>query len=234
MQYKRPLISKSKYLNGLQCHKLLWYQYNAKNEIPEVDAGTQVLFDQGHLVGQYAKELFPGGIEIKTEHYEIGRNIEESQKALALRKPLFEAGFGYKNAYARVDILCPVDKDAWDIIEVKSSTEVKEVNYDDVALQRFVYEGAGLKIIKCWIYYINTKYVRQGKIEPEKLFAKQDITREVDEHLEKVEEKLIEMVSAIKLKNVQKSELVLNVVIHMTARCAINAGHSCQSIIFSL
>jgi hypothetical protein len=201
MSSKNPFISKSKYLHGLQCSKLLWYDYNAKDEIPEVDAGTQVLFDQGHLVGQYAKELFPGGLEIKTEHYEIDKNIKESQKALTFRKPLFEAGFGYKNAYARVDILCPVGKDAWDIIEVKSSTEVKEVNYDDVALQRYVYEGAGLKINKCWIYYINTKYIRQGKIEPEKLFAKQDITREVAEHIQKVGEKLKEMASVIRLNN---------------------------------
>ncbi len=200
MQYNQAFISKSKYLHGLQCSKLLWYDYNAKDEIPAPDAGTQAIFEQGHLVGQYAKELFPGGIEIKTEHYNIDKTIQESQNALALRKPLFEAGFSYKNAYARADILSPVGKDAWDIIEVKSSTEVKDVNLDDVALQRFVYEGAGLKINKCWIYYINKEYVRHGIVEPEKLFAKQDITGEVAEHLQKVEKKLKEMASVIKLK----------------------------------
>jgi hypothetical protein len=200
MKIGNPFISKSKYLAGLQCSKLLWYYYNAKDEIPEVDAGTQAVFDQGILVGQYAKKLFPDGIEIKTEHQDIYRTIEESQKALIFRKPLFEAGFGYKNAYARADILCPVSKDAWDIIEVKSSTEVKDINLDDVALQRFVYEGAGLKIKKCWIYYINNKYVRQGKLEPEKLFAKQDITQEVAEHQQKIEEKLKEMALVIGLK----------------------------------
>ena len=146
MNNNYPLISKSSYISGLQCNKLLWYKFNAKNEIPEYDAGTQAIFDQGHLVGEYAKKMFPGGIEIMTEYYEIDKTIEESPKALALRKPIFEAGFRYKGAFARPDILNPVGRDAWDIIEVKSSTEVKDVNLDDVALQRFVYEGAGLKI----------------------------------------------------------------------------------------
>ncbi|OQB31054.1 MAG: hypothetical protein BWY08_00753 [Bacteroidetes bacterium ADurb.Bin174] len=56
-------ISKTKYLNGLQCKKLLWHIYNAPESIPEPDEDTQAVFEQGHLVGEYAKKLFPAGIE---------------------------------------------------------------------------------------------------------------------------------------------------------------------------
>jgi len=42
-----PFVSKSKYLSGLQCLKLLWHYYNAKDELPETDAATQAIFDQG-------------------------------------------------------------------------------------------------------------------------------------------------------------------------------------------
>ena len=52
-------ISKSKFLWGLQCPKLLWTAYNAKNLIPEPDASQQAIFDQGHEIGQLAKSLFP-------------------------------------------------------------------------------------------------------------------------------------------------------------------------------
>ncbi|MEX1274475.1 MAG: hypothetical protein WEE20_00980 [Bacteroidota bacterium] len=31
LRQSTPFISKSKYLNGLQCHKLLWFHYNAKD-----------------------------------------------------------------------------------------------------------------------------------------------------------------------------------------------------------
>ena len=29
-----PFLSKSKNLSGLQCHKVLWFYYNAKDQIP--------------------------------------------------------------------------------------------------------------------------------------------------------------------------------------------------------
>jgi hypothetical protein len=59
---ERPYVSKSKFLWGAQCKKLLWYAYNAKDQIPEPDAATQAIFDQGHEVGALAKSLCPGGI----------------------------------------------------------------------------------------------------------------------------------------------------------------------------
>ena len=58
----RPYVSKSKFLWGSQCRKLLWYAYNAKDQIPEPDAAQQAIFDQGHEVGALAKSLYPGGI----------------------------------------------------------------------------------------------------------------------------------------------------------------------------
>jgi len=59
---ERPYVSKSKFLWGAQCRKLLWVAYNAKERIPEPDAATQAIFDQGHEVGALAKALYPGGI----------------------------------------------------------------------------------------------------------------------------------------------------------------------------
>jgi len=47
--FKRNLL-KSKYINGIQCHKLLWVAVNDAGRIPPPDAATQYIFDQGHLV----------------------------------------------------------------------------------------------------------------------------------------------------------------------------------------
>ncbi len=57
-------ISNSKYLWGLQCPKLLWHAYNAKNLIPEPDAAQQAILDQGHEVGAPAKQPYPEGVEV--------------------------------------------------------------------------------------------------------------------------------------------------------------------------
>jgi len=110
------LLSKSKYLNGLQCPKYLWTLIHCPETIPEPDTTTQHLFDQGHLVGKLAKRLFPEGIDIPTGHFEINMNL--TRELLLKRKPLFEAEICIDSIYCRVDILNPVGKDNWEIIEV--------------------------------------------------------------------------------------------------------------------
>ncbi len=202
-----PFISKSKYLSGLQCHKLLWFYYNAKDQIPAVDAQTQAIFDQGHLVGELAKKLYPNGIEIAGAARDFGKIIELSKKSLSHRQPLFEAAFKSGDAYARADILNPVGKNDWEIVEVKSSTEVKEVNLHDLALQRYAYEGAGLSITRCFILHINNEYLRKGEIEPEKLFTKAEVTNEVGDLLRSVPANLRIMQDVIRQKKFPEIEI---------------------------
>jgi hypothetical protein len=202
-----PFISKSKYLNGLQCHKLLWFYYNAKDQIPAFDAQTQAIFDQGHLVGELAKKLYPNGIEIAGAANDFGKMLALSKEALSQRRPLFEAAFKSGNAFARADILNPVGKNDWEIIEVKSSTEVKDVNLHDLALQRYAYEGAGLSITKCFILHINNEYVRKGEVEPKKLFTKTDVTNEVGDLLRSVPSNLRIMQEVIRQKNFPEIEI---------------------------
>src|SRR3972149_7916075 len=103
------MLSNSRYLNGLQCPKLLWIATNEPERIPEPDAATQHIFDQGHLVGELAKKLFSGGIDVPTEDF-MG-NIALTKELVKKRKPLFEAGILSGKIYSRVDILNPTDKD---------------------------------------------------------------------------------------------------------------------------
>jgi hypothetical protein len=86
-----PFISKSKFLWGLQCQKLLWHAYNAKHLIPEPDDSQQAIFDQGHEVGALAKQLFPGGIEVGQGIVDIESVLKLSENVIKQRCPLFEA-----------------------------------------------------------------------------------------------------------------------------------------------
>jgi hypothetical protein len=103
--------------------------------------------------------------------------------------------------------LNPVGKDQWDIIEVKSATEVKEINLHDLALQRFAYEGAGLKIAKCFILHIDNEYVRHGEIEPKKLFKQVDVTNEVGKFSGSVPPNLKKMLRVIGEKKFPEVEI---------------------------
>ena len=191
-----PFLSKTKYIAGLQCPKLLWVYYNSKEEIPEITASQQQVFDQGHLVNEYAHRLFPGGIEVpgRTEY---GKILAETQKLLAQKKTLFEPAFQYKNAYARPDVLKPNKDGSWDIYEVKSSGGTKDIYYLDIAFQKYCYEGAGLKIRRSHIVHINTDYVRRGEIDPEVLFTIVDVTKEIKGIAGEIEKNIARMLDII-------------------------------------
>ncbi len=195
-------LSKSKFLVGQQCAKLLWTHYNAKKDLPPPDDATQAIFDQGHVVGALAQTLFPGGIEIGGDPKDIEGALRQTQELVPKRKPLFEPAFQHGSAFARADILNPVARGAWDIVEVKSSTSVKEVNVLDLALQRYTYEGAGLTIRKCILMHIDKEYVRDGEIDATKLFVQQDVTADVAQILPKVADDLAAMVKVIARKTV--------------------------------
>lgn len=189
---RKIIISKSKYLAGLQCLKYLWYQVNASEEIPEPDFTAQFIFNQGMLVGEYAKKLYPGGIDLG-KIGDLKEQLVKTSELLSGRKPLFEASCSSGCVYSRADILVPADTDRWDIIEVKSSTRLKEDYIYDVSFQKYCLDKAGVKIRKCYLANINNQYIRKGDINPGQLFKKTDITVEVNEFLIGIEDRIEEM-----------------------------------------
>ncbi len=191
------LLTKTKYLYGMQCPKLLWVSANQPEIIPKPDAATQYIFKQGELAGGLAKQLFPGGIDIP--HDSFMGNIRQTKELLLQRKPLFEAGVMTGALFSRTDILNPVNEDEWDIIEVKSSTEVKEVNIFDVSFQKFCWEESGLKIRRCFLAHINNKYIKNGEINPAELFTVEDITEPVGFNIMDIRNKVNDMHDIISL-----------------------------------
>jgi hypothetical protein len=183
----------------LQCGKLLWNVYNAKHLIPEPDAQTQAIFDQGHQVGELAKQLFPGGIEISGVD-DFGEILSRSKQALKQRRPLYEAAFSYNGGFARADILNPGGGDAWDLVEVKSTTGLKDIHLHDLAFQTFVFSGAGLKIKRCILAHINPDFVKNGVIDPHRFFVLEDVTSQVSVLSSGIESKLDEMFGTIRLR----------------------------------
>ncbi|MFC2007640.1 DUF2779 domain-containing protein [Chloroflexota bacterium] len=173
------LLTKTRYLNGLQCPKLLWVACNNHGRLPETDTVTQHVFDQGNQVGELAKQVFPGGIEIPDGNF-MG-NIRQTRELMDARRPLFEAGIMADRLYSRVDILVPVEDGSWDIVEVKSTTSVKDNHLEDVAFQKYCCQQTGLDIRKCYLMHLNNRYIRCGDIDVTGLFTNEEITEGVNE-----------------------------------------------------
>lgn len=197
----RPLLlSKSKYLVGLQCHKALWIHYNDKAAIPSVAPASEQRFQLGHQVGDWAKKLFPGAIDLTRSEGFVGP-AKATRRALERRKPIFEAAFIHNGCFSRADILVPVPgDDAWDIFEVKSSTakdEIPEVYLHDLAFQKYVYEGAGLRVRDCHLIQINRSYVRVGPVDAQKFLSSRCVTEAVRALSPAVEAKVAQLRGAI-------------------------------------
>jgi hypothetical protein len=88
-----------------------------------------------------------------------------------------EASFSYDGNFCSVDIL-RVHKDGVEIIEVKSSTGIKPVYYDDIAYQYYVLSSSGLNVKKVSVMHINNEYERKGELDLHGLFTVCDCTKE--------------------------------------------------------
>jgi len=198
-----PILTKSKYILGLECPRHLWITFNQPEKIRKVTLAEEFKFSEGDKVGQLAKTLFSDGIDIPVENY--SENLQQTKEVMKKGKPLFEAGFAFENCFSRADILVPVGKE-WDIIEVKSGTEVKDINVHDVSFQKYVYESNGLKIRKCFLMHLNKKYFRKGKLDPKKLLVKEDITSQVNA-IKDIKERIDRMFKIISLDKSPKAGL---------------------------
>ncbi|WP_151900466.1 DUF2779 domain-containing protein [Sulfurimonas hydrogeniphila] len=171
-------LSKSQYIRGLQCHKFLWL-YKHKPELRDTpDKAQESLFDKGYEVGDLAKELFPNGVEIEFDNFNFNRMMEKTQEHIDNgAKVIYEAAFSAGGVFAMADILVK-NGDAWDIYEVKGSTEVKDYYIDDASVQWYALSQT-ISLKNAYIVHINNNYVRDGALDVQKLFTIVNITQEV-------------------------------------------------------
>jgi hypothetical protein len=177
-----PILSKSRFLAGLQCPLRLWFQCYDRDLASEVLAAQQAVFDAGHEVGRLATQVYPNGVLINEPYYQHKQAIESTLKAIQDLevKAIYEAAFLYDGVRIRVDILERLEDGFWNLVEVKSSTSVKAVYYPDVAIQHYVLEGCGLKIGQAGILHIDNQYVYDGQnLDLDSLFAFKDLTNDI-------------------------------------------------------
>jgi hypothetical protein len=179
---KAPMLSKSRFLAGLQCHLRLWYQCYDRDLASKPPPSQQAIFDAGHEVGRLATQLYPDGVLIDEPYYQHKQAVESTLNAMQdpKVKAIYEAAFIYDGVRIRVDILERLEDGSWSLVEVKSSTSVKDVYYPDVAVQYYALEGCGLKISGAGILHINNQYVYDGQnLDLDSLFSFGDLTNDI-------------------------------------------------------
>ena len=198
---KVPRLSKSKFLSGLQCHKRLYLEVHHPSLATKPDAGTQAMFDMGTEVGELARSRFPGGALVTAGYRQTEAALAQTASLIQdLTVPaVFEGAFLHNGVLVRADILERVppaegQSHGWRLIEVKSSTRVKDVHLEDLAVQSEVILGVGLTLVSVCLMHVNTGYLyRDGVIDLTELFAIQDLSEAVAQRRADVAKRLAMM-----------------------------------------
>jgi predicted RecB family nuclease len=94
---------------------------------------------------------------------------------------IFEAVFENGGVFVRVDILHRRRDNRWRLIEVKSTTDLKDYHLDDVAIQHRVVSRSGLDLASSCLAHVNRNYVFQGgSIDVRRFFRIRNLTRRVE------------------------------------------------------
>src|SRR5437870_6290957 len=141
---------------GLQCHKLLWWLVHDPPALElEGDPSLQAILEQGARVGQVARTYVPGGVLVVAPHDAYAERLAATREALSRRVPvIYEASFRADNVFVSVDIL---ERREWGfgLIEVKSSTGVRDHYVADVAIQTHVLRRSGVEVTRMEVMHLN-------------------------------------------------------------------------------
>ncbi len=181
-------ISKSKFVAGAQCLKRLYLQVHQPELAAEPDASGSAIMEQGQEVGRLAHQLFPGGVKVGGSDG-LGQAIRTTQELIANPEvpAIFEGTFSNGDVLVRVDILHRRRDNRWRLIEVKSTTDIKEHHLDDVAIQHRVVSRSGLDLASSCLAHVNRNYVFDGgSIDVRRFFKIRNRTRRIEMLLPKL------------------------------------------------
>ena len=178
-------ISKSKLIAFRQCPKRLWLEVH-RPALREDSQATQASFMVGYQVGDIAQRIYdPEGkgilIDPQAEGFDAAFTHTQNLLQSAQAQPIFEAGFRAKGALAFADVMLPVEqggKRAWRMVEVKSSTSVKDYHRDDAAVQTFLARACGVPLSGIALAHINSAWVYPGAEDYSGLLLENDLTDE--------------------------------------------------------
>jgi hypothetical protein len=182
------MLSKSRFVTGCQCHKLLWWTVHDPDARElQPDKVLQDLFDQGRQVGEVARSRYPDGVLIDLPHTARAERVAATRKALDEGAPaIFEATFIALDTFVAIDVLEKRGA-GHHLVEVKSSTSQKDEHIPDVAVQAYVAAASGLEITSAEVMHLNKAFRNPDAGD---LFAHSDVVPAVAAFLPMVPDEL--------------------------------------------
>lgn len=198
-------LSKSKIMAFRQCPKKLWLEVH-KPELIKHSVSTEASFEMGHKVGAVAHSIYDPNkvgvlIDIKAEGFK--QAFARSKDLLSQDLPIFEAGFSIDGALAFADVLLPENKEglkSWRMIEVKSSTSLKDYHRDDIAIQTYIAKTAGVNLSSVSLAHIDSSWTYPGNQNYQGLLKEVNLTEDAFNRTVEVQKWIAEAQSTVQLE----------------------------------
>lgn len=223
----RPLLSKTTYMYGMQCHKRFYLNRFHKNLANPEDEQSQAIFQTGTDIGLLAQDLFPGGVNAQgTEEWHGEVTVKRTAELLNQVDIIYEAAFMFNGVLCAVDILVR-HGNTYYAFEVKATNGVKPQHIEDAALQYYVLSNNGLNLGDFSILHLNREYVRIGDLNLAELFKPTSVLSEVLEKQTFIPKNIADFKKLIYLKNIPDIEMGA----HCNQPYACNFTNYCGSLL---
>jgi len=173
-------LTKTNFIQYLSCPESLWLLKN-KPEVYNQYKGEFSLFlekliKEGYEVEEYAKLLFPNGINLPKNS-----TPEYTKKQLISNITVFfqPSFLTQKGVFVRIDVLEKLANGSYHVYEIKSAVSVKKEKLEDACFQKYVLQECGYTVSRISIIHLNKEYVRQGVIDPKELLEITEVTEQI-------------------------------------------------------
>jgi predicted RecB family nuclease len=174
------ILSKSRFVAGCQCLKRLYLQVHQPELAAQPNDAGEAIMDQGREVGLLARRLFSGGIEVDGSG-SVEQAIRVTKELLINPEvpAIFEGAFRCQGVVVKTDVL-QRKGNRWRLVEVKSTTDLKEHHTADVAVQSYVVSRSGVALGSVWLAHVNRDYVLAGEaVDARQFFLFRNLTGRV-------------------------------------------------------
>ena len=187
------ILTKTLILSGIQCEKKLWYDKNDK-----IKVGAKALFEAGNRFNDTIRKHYGQGLDLSDE-FDPKIAINKTSEAIKSSNVnvIYEGAFQFKETYIRADVLLK-NNDSWTMLEAKASTNIKDINIYDVAIQSYIAKQNGLNLNSNKLININKEFIYQNNENYSNLIKEIEITGDVLKKEKEVKELIKNSLSIVK------------------------------------
>ncbi|MBR6321968.1 MAG: DUF2779 domain-containing protein, partial [Lachnospiraceae bacterium] len=194
-------LTRTRYLNGLVCPKMLWLRVNGRDTFGEspirpqavensrsVQALARTLFDPVYMMehGEYA------AMEAQTA--ELMKALRQENEKEKKNRTIAHAVLSVRDCHCIIDFLVLLPDGAAEIYMVKGAMHVNAAAREDLAYQYTVSVMAGLKVKKAAVLTVSRDYVcTEGSTDASAFFREIDLTGEMKKKTDSVRETIAKL-----------------------------------------